>query len=47
MYILVAGSRNYYNYNEFKNIMDYTNNKYHITEIISGGAKGADSLAER
>ena len=47
IYILVAGSRNYYNYSEFKNVMDYTNNKYHITEIISGGARGADSLAER
>lgn len=47
IYILVAGSRNYYNYSEFKNVMDYTNNKYHIIEIISGGARGADSLAER
>lgn len=47
MKILVAGSRNFYDYNEFKYVMDYTHNKYHITEIVSGGARGADTLAER
>lgn len=47
MKILVAGSRNYYDYAEFSEVMDYTHKKYNITEIVSGGARGADSLAER
>jgi hypothetical protein len=47
MVVLVAGSRNYYDYNEFSDVMDYTHKKYNITEIVSGGARGADSLAER
>ncbi len=47
MEVLVAGSRSYCDYNEFKALMDYTHEKYNITEIISGGARGADTLAER
>lgn len=47
MKILVAGSRNYYDYAEFSEVMNYTHKKYNITEIVSGGAHGADSLAER
>ena len=47
MKILVAGSRNYYDYAEFSEVMNYTHKKYNISEIVSGGARGADSLAER
>ena len=47
MVLLVAGSRDYCDYDEFKQVMDYTHNKYHIDKIVSGGARGADSLAER
>lgn len=47
MTILIAGSRDFYDYAEFKYVMDYAHEKYNITEIVSGGARGADSLAER
>lgn len=47
MIVLVAGSRNYYDYAEFSEIMNYTLNKYGISEIVSGDARGADTLAER
>jgi hypothetical protein len=47
MKLLVAGSRDYYNYSEFSEVMNYTHRKYNISEIVSGGAKGADTLAER
>lgn len=47
MELLVAGSRNYYDYEEFSDIMNFIHKKYNITEIVSGGAHGADSLAER
>ena len=47
MKLLVAGSRDYYNYSEFSKVMDYAHRKYNISEVISGGARGADTLAER
>lgn len=49
--ILVAGSRSYNNYTEFAYVMDFVlseQNKHNIPiEIVSGGATGADALAER
>lgn len=36
MKILVAGSRNYYDYAEFSDIMNFIHEKNDITEIISG-----------
>ena len=46
MKLLVAGSRDYYDYDEFSDIMNFIHEKYNITEIVSGGARGADTLAE-
>lgn len=50
-YILVAGSRNYNDFNEFSKVMDcvlsYHVKEHHPIVIVSGGAKGADFLAER
>jgi len=43
MKIAVIGSRNFNNYNKLCEILS----QYEISEIVSGGAKGADSLAER
>lgn len=39
----VIGSRSFTDYEKLKSVLS----SYHITEIISGGAKGADSLAEQ
>ena len=48
--IVIAGSRNYNNYNEAKAYIDFCisniRNEYNII-VISGGAKGADTLGER
>ena len=41
----IIGSRDYKNYEQFKATLDA--NYKDITEIISGGARGADSMAER
>jgi len=47
MKLLVAGSRDYYDYDEFSDIMNFIHEKHNIAEIVSGGARGADTLAER
>ncbi len=39
----VIGSRNFNHYAEFERELE----KYDISEIVSGGAKGADQFAER
>ena len=41
MKVLICGGRDYSNYQDLKAVLD----KFFITEIISGGARGADSLA--
>jgi len=41
--VVIAGSRGFNDYNYMKNQL----NTYNITYIITGGAKGADSLAEK
>jgi hypothetical protein len=43
MKIAVIGSRNFNDYNRLKRILDL----YPISTIVSGGASGADSLAEK
>lgn len=50
-YLLVAGSRDYDNYVEMCNVLDFLLSKQikkgrHIV-IVSGGARGADALAEK
>jgi predicted Rossmann fold nucleotide-binding protein DprA/Smf involved in DNA uptake len=49
MKVAIIGSRTYNNYIEFKMLLDKctTDNDIIITSIISGGALGVDSLAER
>jgi len=44
MKIGIIGSRTFNDYNQMKNTLDSIE---HIDLIISGGAKGADSFAER
>ncbi len=47
-YLLVAGTRTYEDYKELSNICDYMlSNITRPVCIISGGANGADKLAER
>lgn len=43
MKVAVVGSRNFQDYDLLKQILD----EHGITEIVSGGAKGADSLGEK
>ena len=48
--IAIIGSRTYNNYNEFKHLLiSFINNlpKDTLIEFVSGGAKGADTLAEQ
>lgn len=46
MKLIVAGSRDFGNYQLLAKHLDEINSKYGITEIVSGTAKGADSLGE-
>ncbi len=48
-YLLIAGSRDFNNYQLLKEKCDYllSNHTSDIIHIVSGGAKGADTLAER
>lgn len=43
MKTIIAGSRNFDDYDTLKNVC----NKYQITEVVCGGAQGADALGER
>lgn len=43
----VVGSRNFDDYEKLKTTLDLLESQYHIGKIISGGAKGADQLAEK
>jgi hypothetical protein len=47
MKIAVIGSRTFNDYSLLKEKLDEISKSIQITEIISGGAKGADSLAEK
>ena len=44
MKVAVVGSRSFNDYEKLKQTLDQTPS---ITSIISGGAKGADSMAEQ
>lgn len=47
-YCLVVGSRDFCNYNKMRELLDmYLSNWSGRVVIVSGGAKGADSLAEK
>jgi len=48
-FLIIAGSRNYNNYEEMEKTINYLlkNQKDKEITIISGGCSGADSLAER
>jgi len=45
MRTIVVGSRTFTDYDALKMVLD--NPPWEITEIVSGGARGADSLGER
>ena len=48
MIVGIVGSREYTNYDEFCDHVDYFVEKYgEITKIVSGGAPGTDTLAEK
>lgn len=46
-YLLVAGSRSYNDYEEMKSITDKLLSRQNEVCIVSGGAYGADKLAEK
>lgn len=45
--VAVVGGRNFTNYTLMKNVLDSYHSKHGISIIISGGANGADTLAEK
>lgn len=47
MKTIVAGSRDYHNYAHVKKMLDHFRKTHEITEIVSGGARGADALGEQ
>ncbi len=47
MRILVCGGRKYNNYNRLCEYLDALDEEIIISEVIQGGANGADSLAKR
>jgi len=47
MKIIIAGGREYSNYEELKKICDYLLKDKKDIEIVSGNAKGADTLGEK
>jgi len=46
MRVIIAGSRNFTDYDKLKPVVDAFHSKFNITQVISGNAKGADSLGE-
>lgn len=47
MRLAVVGSRSFRDYTDLEKTLSFIHKKVPITRIISGGAKGADSLAEQ
>ena len=45
--VAVVGGRDYEDYQTLCSVLDYYNDKYGISIIVSGGATGADTLAEK
>ncbi len=44
MKLLIAGGRDFQDYDRLKKYIDWLRTKYDITEIVSGMARGADTL---
>lgn len=44
--LAIVGSRTFNNQHIFDNVMERLEDKYNITTIVSGGARGADSMGE-
>jgi len=47
MKVIIAGGRDFNNYETLKTVCDYMLQNQTEIEIVSGGAKGADSLGEQ
>lgn len=47
MKVAIIGSRTFNNYNKINTILSRIHSQRKITLIVSGGAKGADSLGEK
>jgi len=47
MKVIIAGSRNFKDYELLKKKMDFFNSNGKITEVVSGAARGADTLGEK
>jgi len=47
MRLAIVGSREYSNYDETCEIIDFFAKRFKLTEIVSGGARGADTLGKR
>ena len=47
MKLAIVGSRTFNDYELLKDEVDKLLKKYNITEIVTGGARGADTLAEQ
>ena len=47
MILAIVGSRSFTDYCKFCHVLAHVQKTHTITEIVSGGAQGADSLAER
>lgn len=47
MKLAVVGSRNFTNYKVASEVINNLRKEYNITSLVSGGANGADKLAER
>ncbi len=47
MKVIIAGGRDFDNYERLKLVCDFTLVRYADIEIVSGGCKGADMLGER
>lgn len=47
IHLAIVGSRGFHRYNLLKRVVDSIRKKLNVVAIISGGAKGADSLGER
>jgi len=45
MKVIIAGGREFKDYNKLKKAIEQS--KFDITEVVSGGARGADSLGEQ
>ena len=46
MRTIIAGSRGFENYEQLDNLMHSLSNSWKVTEVLSGGARGADYIGE-